>query len=99
MENHRSSTAEVSSQGLPSRTAAGLVALALAAALLVLDGTPAHAAIVPPVPLGTAAGYAVLAASTVTNTGESTLYGTWACRRAPTGTSTPPPARSWPARP
>jgi hypothetical protein len=58
-----------------SRAASGLVAMAMAAALLVIEGTAAHAAIVPTVPLGTAAGYVVVGASTVTNTGDSTLYG------------------------
>jgi type VI secretion system secreted protein VgrG len=46
-----------------------------AAVLLMVASTPANAAIVTTVPLGTSANYAVLGASTVTNTGDSTLHG------------------------
>lgn len=44
----------------------------LLAAVPLMVGTPAAASAVPTVPLGTSAAYAVLAASTVTNTGAST---------------------------
>ncbi|MHB8663726.1 MAG: ice-binding family protein [Acidimicrobiales bacterium] len=54
---------------------ATLVVLILAPAILLLEGTSANAAIVATVPLATAGNYAVLAGSTVTNTGNSTLDG------------------------
>jgi hypothetical protein len=57
------------------RKGATLVAFTTAAAVLLMFGTPANAAIHATVPLGTSAQYAVLGASTVTNTGVSTLNG------------------------
>ncbi len=62
---------------VPSRSAAAaaaLVALAIASLPFAFGG-PAFAAIVPTVPLATSANNAVLAGSTVTNTGNSTLDG------------------------
>jgi hypothetical protein len=64
--------------------------------ILLLAGTPASAAIVPTVPLGTSANYSVLGASTVTNTGPSTLaqsLGLWpgtSITGFPPGLVTPP---------
>src|ERR1700730_6048517 len=58
-----------------SRRGAALIALTMAAAVLLMVGNTASAAIVPTVPLGTSANYAVLAGSTVTNTGPSVLNG------------------------
>ncbi|MGZ4518585.1 MAG: ice-binding family protein [Mycobacteriaceae bacterium] len=55
------------------RGGATLFAFAIAAAVLLMVGSPATAAIVSTVPLGTSANYSVLAGSTVTNTGPSTL--------------------------
>ncbi len=57
------------------RTAVGLLAIVVSAAVLVTTGGGASAAIVATVPLGTTAPYAVLAGSTVTNTGPSVIDG------------------------
>ena len=57
------------------RGGATLVAFALAAAVLIMFGVNANAAVVATVPLGTSANYVVLGGSTVTNTGPSTLGG------------------------
>ncbi len=55
------------------RLGAGLVVVTAATVAVFGLGTNADAAIVPSVPLGTAAAYSVLAGSTVTNTGPSVL--------------------------
>src|SRR3984893_16389679 len=57
------------------RRGATLIAFTIAAAVVLMAGNTANAAIVPTVPLGTSANYAVLAGSTVTNTGPSVLNG------------------------
>jgi hypothetical protein len=57
------------------RLATGFVALAISTGSMLLAITPAGAAIVTTVPLGTAANYPVLAYSTVTNTGPSVING------------------------
>jgi Ice-binding-like len=57
------------------RKGATLLAFTTAAAVLLMFATPANAALHATVPLGTAAQYAVLGSSTVTNTGPSTLNG------------------------
>jgi hypothetical protein len=55
------------------RGGATLIVFALAAAVLLMVGNTASAAIVPTVPLLTSANYAVLGGQTVTNTGPSTM--------------------------
>lgn len=68
------------------RAFALIVAIFLITTTLLTFGAPAHAAMVPAVPLATAANYSVLGATTVTNTGPSILnnsLGLWP------GTSTP----------
>ena len=73
-----------------------VVGFLLAPTILLLAGTSASAAIVPTVPLGTSANYSVLAGSTVTNTGNSTLaqsLGLWpgtSITGFPPGVVTPP---------
>jgi len=57
------------------RGGTALISLAVAAAVLIAFAGPANAAVVATVPLGTSANYSVLAGSTVTNTGNSTLGG------------------------
>jgi hypothetical protein len=57
------------------RLATTLLAFAITSGTLLLATAPADAAIVPTVPLSTAAAYAVVGASTVTNTGPSVING------------------------
>ncbi len=62
--------------GRPRRRSASVstaLVVVLAATSLILGGGIAEAAIVPPISLGTAEGYSVLAGTTVTNTGDSVL--------------------------
>jgi hypothetical protein len=78
------------------KRAATVAGFVIGTSILLLAGTPASAAIVPTVPLGTAANYSVLGASTVTNTGPSTLaqsLGLWpgtSITGFPPGVVTPP---------
>lgn len=66
----------MSSRPTTSRIAgAALIAFMMTASTLLMLANAASAAIVPTVPLATSANYAVLGASTVTNTGNSTLDG------------------------
>jgi hypothetical protein len=57
------------------RWAASITSFTLAAAVVLGFALPANAALVPTVPLGSAADFAVLAGSTVTNAGVTTLQG------------------------
>jgi hypothetical protein len=57
------------------RLAIAFIATATTTGTLLLAMTPASAAIVPTVPLSTAAAYSVVGASTVTNTGASVING------------------------
>ena len=65
---------------LHRRVGATLVALTMTAAVLLVTGNTADAAVAATVPLGTSANYSVLGAATVTNTGGSVLaasLGVW----------------------
>jgi hypothetical protein len=72
------------------RGGATLIAFAIAAAVMLMLGNSANAAIVPTVPLGTAAEYAVLGGSTVTNTGPTTLDGSLGLSPGTSVTGFPP---------
>jgi hypothetical protein len=72
------------------RRGATLIAFTMAAAVLLMAGNTANAAIVPTVSLGTSAKYAVLAGSTVTNTGPSVLNGSLGLSPGTSVTGFPP---------
>ncbi len=65
----------MSTHRVARRLATTLIAFTTTTGTLLLAITPAGAAIVPTVPLSTAAAYAVVGASTVTNTGPSVING------------------------
>jgi len=69
----RNEISMTSHSGKARRSSGTLLAFAASAAVVLIFATTAGAAIVPTVQLATAANYSVLAGSTVTNTGPSTL--------------------------
>jgi hypothetical protein len=72
------------------RLATAFLGLAISTGTMLLAITPAGAAIVPTVPLSTAAAYAVVGASTVTNTGPSVINGSVGLSPGPAITGFPP---------
>ncbi len=61
------------SRAVHRRVAVVVAAIAAGVLLMALSGSPAHASVVPTVGLGTADSYEVLAGSTITNTGTTTI--------------------------
>jgi hypothetical protein len=72
------------------RLATGFIGFAISTGTMLLAITPAGAAIVPTVPLSTAGAYAVVGASTVTNTGPSVINGSVGLSPGPAITGFPP---------